>query len=80
MTTSIEARELELYATNVEAWIKPVHGGIRVMNKLEWDEMYRKLYDVYDYAGLRNEYVRKHLGELLDYMGQYKERFQRPID
>jgi hypothetical protein len=24
MTTSTEARELELYATNVEAWIKPV--------------------------------------------------------
>ena len=50
------------------------------MTKLEWDEMYRKLYDAYDYAALRNEYVRKNLGELLDYMGQYKERFKRPVD
>lgn len=45
------------------------------MNQAEWDEMYRKLYDAYDYAGLRNEYVRKNLGELLDYMIQYKERY-----
>ena len=45
------------------------------MNQAEWDEMYRKLYDAYDYAGLHNEYVRKNLGELLDYMIQYKERF-----
>ena len=45
------------------------------MTQTEWDEMYRKLYDAYDYAGLRNEYVRKNLGELLDYMIQYKERF-----
>jgi hypothetical protein len=45
------------------------------MNQTEWDAMYSKLYDVYDYAGLRNEYVRKNIGELLDYMVQYKERF-----
>ena len=45
------------------------------MNKTEWDELYIKLYSAYDYAGLRNEYVRKNIGELLDYMIQYKERF-----
>ena len=47
------------------------------MTKTEWNEMYRKLYDVYDYSALRNEYMRKNLGELLDYLGQYKERFER---
>ena len=46
-----------------------------MMNQTEWDAMYSKLYDVYDYAGLRNEYVRKNIGELIDYMVQYKERF-----
>jgi hypothetical protein len=45
------------------------------MNQTEWYEMYCKLYNAYDYAGLCNEYVRKNLGELLDYMIQYKERF-----
>jgi hypothetical protein len=45
------------------------------MNKTEWDELYIKLYSAYDYAGLRNEYVRRNIGELLDYMVQYKERF-----
>jgi hypothetical protein len=48
------------------------------MTKTEWDGMYRKLYDVYDYSALRNEYMRKNLGELLDYLGQYKERYERP--
>tara|TARA_R110000868_G_scaffold94906_1_gene261358 strand:- start:928 stop:1083 length:156 start_codon:yes stop_codon:yes gene_type:complete len=45
------------------------------MTKTEWDALYIKLYDAYDYAGLRNEYVRKNLGELIDYMIQYEERF-----
>jgi hypothetical protein len=45
------------------------------VNKTEWDELYIKLYSAYDYAGLRNEYVRKNIGELLTYMIQYKERF-----
>jgi hypothetical protein len=45
------------------------------MNQTEWDHLYIKLYNAYDYAGLRNEYVRKNIGELLDYMAQYKERF-----
>lgn len=49
------------------------------MNQTECDEMYRKLYDAYDYARLRNEYVRKNLGELLDYMIQYKERYSVPV-
>ena len=49
------------------------------MNKTEWDELYIKLFDACDYAGLRNEYVRKNLGELLEYMIQYKERFERPV-
>ena len=45
------------------------------MNETEWGHLYIKLYDAYDYAGLRNEYVRKNIGELIDYMVQYKERF-----
>ena len=48
------------------------------MPKTEWDAMYRKLYDVYDYSALRNEYMRSRLGELLDYLAQYKERYTRP--
>jgi hypothetical protein len=50
------------------------------MTQTEWDEMYHKLYDAYDYAGLRNEYVRKNIGELLDYMIQYKERYSVPVE
>jgi hypothetical protein len=47
------------------------------MTKTEWDALYRKLYDTYDYSALRNEYLRNRLGELLDYLVQYKERYTR---
>jgi hypothetical protein len=32
----------------------------------EWNELYRRTYAAYDYAGLRNEEVRETLGTLLD--------------
>ena len=43
------------------------------MNQTEWDEMYRKLYDAYEYSMVRNEQIRHNIGELLDYMIQYKQ-------
>jgi hypothetical protein len=49
------------------------------MIKAEWDELYRRMYEAYEYAGLRNEYTRRNLGELLDYMIQYKERYTKPV-
>ena len=49
------------------------------MTKAEWDELYMLMYDAYDYAWLRDEYTRHNLGELLDYMLQYKGRFTKPV-
>jgi hypothetical protein len=43
------------------------------MNLQDWNELYRKLYDAYDYAGLRDEYVRSTLGDALDHMNHLKE-------
>lgn len=49
------------------------------MNETEWSEMYRKLYDAYDYVGVHNEHIRKNLGEMIDYMIKYKQHFlKRP--
>ena len=49
------------------------------MTKADWDELYRRIYAAYEYAGLRNEYTRRSLGDLLTYMIQYKERFTKPV-
>jgi len=38
------------------------------MTRKEWDELYIKLYDAYEFAGLRDEYVRSTLGDALDHM------------
>jgi hypothetical protein len=43
------------------------------MNLQDWNELYRKLYDAYAYAGLRDEYVRSTLGDALDHMNHLKE-------
>jgi hypothetical protein len=42
------------------------------MTQTEWNELYRKVYDAYDYAGLRNEGIREILGMLLDTMNDKK--------
>jgi hypothetical protein len=36
------------------------------MTETEWNELYRKVYDAYDYAGLRNDEVMEKLGAILD--------------
>jgi len=36
------------------------------MNKTEWDELYVRVYQAYDYAALKNEQAREFLGTLLD--------------
>jgi hypothetical protein len=36
------------------------------MIKTEWDELYVKVYQAYDYSALKNEQVRESLGTLLD--------------
>jgi hypothetical protein len=38
------------------------------MTRDEFSELYTKLYDAYDYAGLKDEYVRSTLGDALDHM------------
>ena len=43
------------------------------MNRQDWDDLYIKLYDAYDYAGLKDEYVRSTLGDALDHMIHLKE-------
>jgi hypothetical protein len=36
------------------------------MNQTDWKELYRKIYDAYNYASFCNEQVREELGALLD--------------
>jgi hypothetical protein len=36
------------------------------MTLTEWDELYRRTYDAYDYAGLCNDEVMEKLGTILD--------------
>jgi len=36
------------------------------MTLTDWNELYRRTYDAYDYAALKNEEVRETLGTLLD--------------
>jgi len=38
------------------------------MTRDEFSELYTKLYAAYDYAGLKDEYVRSTLGDALDHM------------
>ena len=38
------------------------------MTRDEFSELYTKLYAAYEYAGLRDEYVRSTLGDALDHM------------
>jgi len=44
------------------------------MTRKEWDELYLKLYDAYEFAGLRDEYVRSTLGDVLDHMINLKDQ------
>jgi hypothetical protein len=36
------------------------------MTETEWNELYAKVYDAYDYAALKNEEIRESLGMVLD--------------
>jgi hypothetical protein len=36
------------------------------MTLTEWNELYRRTYDAYDYAGVCNQQVREELGAILD--------------
>ena len=38
------------------------------MTDQQWNELYTKLYVAYEYAGLKDEYVRSTLGDALDHM------------
>lgn len=38
------------------------------MTRKEWNELYTKLYEVYAFSILRDEYVRSSLGDALDHM------------
>lgn len=42
------------------------------MTRKEWNELYIKLYEAYEYAGLRDEYVRSTLGDALDHMNHLR--------
>jgi hypothetical protein len=39
----------------------------------DWNELYIKLYDAYEFAGLKDEYVRSTLGDALDHMIYLKQ-------
>jgi hypothetical protein len=43
------------------------------MNRQDWDDLYIKLYDAYEFAGLKDEYIRSTLGDALDHMIHLKE-------
>jgi len=43
------------------------------MDLQDWNDLYIKLYDAYDFADLRDEYVRSTLGDALDHMIHLKE-------
>jgi hypothetical protein len=38
------------------------------MTDQQWNDLYSKLYAAYEYAGLKDEYVRSTLGDALDHM------------
>ena len=44
------------------------------MTLTEWNELYRRVYDAYDYAGVSNEQVREELGAILDNLIDNKPR------
>ena len=48
------------------------------MTKPECDELYRKVYDAYDYAALKDEHTRASLGDILDHLIVYSQRFVKP--
>lgn len=47
------------------------------MNQVEWNQLYSKLYDAYAYSGPCDEYIRRNLGEMLEYMIKTKEHFHK---
>jgi len=44
------------------------------MTRKEWNELYTKLYDAYEFAGLRDEYIRSTIGDALDHMINLKDQ------
>ena len=42
------------------------------MLQSEWNDLYSKVYDAYEYSSLKNEVIRVQLGDLLDYLIQIK--------
>jgi hypothetical protein len=51
------------------------------MDLQDWNDLYLKLYDAYEFAGLRDEYVRSTLGDALDHMIHLKRlRVQKAVN
>lgn len=49
------------------------------MTQTQFDELYRTIYEAYELASLKDEYVRSTLGDVLDHMISLKEcRLIRP--
>lgn len=44
------------------------------MTQTQFDELYRAVYEAYELAGLKDEYVRSTLGDALDHMILLKQR------
>jgi hypothetical protein len=44
------------------------------MTQTQWDRLYTTLYAAYEYASLKDEYVRSTIGDALDHMILLKER------
>jgi uncharacterized protein YnzC (UPF0291/DUF896 family) len=45
-----------------------------IMNKQQYDKLYTTVYEAYEQAALRDEYIRSTLGDVLDHMILLKER------
>ena len=44
------------------------------MNKQQFEKLYTTVYDAYEQAALKDEYIRSTLGDVLDHMILLKER------
>ena len=45
-----------------------------IMNQQQFDKLYTTIYDAYEQAALKDEYVRSTLGDALDHMILLKQR------
>jgi hypothetical protein len=45
-----------------------------IMTQTQWNDLYTSLYEAYEFASLKDEYVRSTLGDTLDHLILLKEK------